>query len=188
MSNSNNNLYGKGKYLYVDNADYLDRPYPGSKIGRRDELDWIKRQIEYSFFAERYKLRYDLKRGEIYEFDWGINVNAEFCNRHYGVVLADSNQYNPLVIVCPLKSNHNGAHPVSDIDLGVLPFLNTTTKTVAVINQVRTLDKLRIYTRQVINDNDVLRENDTFTNSVYRLDDKKVDLIAKAYFNMISGF
>ncbi|MCQ2814745.1 MAG: type II toxin-antitoxin system PemK/MazF family toxin [Bacilli bacterium] len=78
--------------------------FPTSEGGRyggmRDQLDWMKRQMEYITFSEQYKLRYNLKRGEIYEIDWGLNVNAEFSNRHYGVVLMDSNEFNPLVIVC----------------------------------------------------------------------------------------
>ena len=49
-------------------ADY------GSKValrqnGMREQLDWIRRQLEYFSFSEKYLLRYDLKQGEIYEFD-----------------------------------------------------------------------------------------------------------------------
>ena len=55
--------------------------YPGSRAamrssGMKDQLDWIKRQLEYASFSEKYCLRYDLKRGEIYEFDWGPTVRT----------------------------------------------------------------------------------------------------------------
>ena len=158
--------------------------------GLREELEWMKRQLEYAYFSERFKLRYDLKRGEIYEIDWGLNVNAEFSSRHYGVVLADSNPYNPLVLVCPLKTKHQDAHPRSDIDLGFVPGLNTTNDTLAVANQIRTVDKLRIFTRNAIGLN-VHRDNDdtngkTFVvESVPRLNDDKVQLIINHYINMI---
>ena len=92
--------------------------------GMRTQLEWIKRQLEYASFSEKFSLRYNLKRGEIYEIDWGLNVNAEFSNRHFGVVMADSDEHNPLVTVCPLKSNHSGANPKSDLDLGYIDSLN----------------------------------------------------------------
>jgi len=183
---SDQNYYGSGKYRWTDNVDFDDRTVPSKMIGRKEQLDWIKRQLEYSTFSEKYKLRYDLKRGEILEFDWGININAEFSNRHYGVVLADSGEYNPLVIVCPLKSNKNGGHPRSDVDLGIIPCLKTTHSTLAVINQIRSVDKLRIYTKCAIGHESEFKENDDNMSYVYRLDDRKLDLITQAYINMLT--
>ena len=183
---SDQNYYGSGKYRWTDNVDFDDRAVPGKMVGRKEQLDWIKRQLEYSTFSEKYKLRYDLKRGEILEFDWGINVNAEFSNRHYGVVLADSGEYNPLVIVCPLKSNKNGGHPRSDVDLGIIPCLKTTHSTLAVINQIRSVDKLRIYTKCAIGYESEFKEKDDNIIHSYRLDDRKVDLITQAYINLLT--
>ena len=158
--------------------------------GMRDQLDWIKRQLEYYAFAEKYNLRYDLKQGEIYEFDWGINVNAEFSNRHYGVVLADSDIFNPLVTVCPLKTNHGGAHPKSDVDLGFVAELNSTKSTLAVVNQIRTLDKLRMYTRRAIGLCDGRNKhdpNDYDKMIVMRLENSKLNMIKQAYIKYLSG-
>lgn len=158
--------------------------------GMRDQLDWIKRQLEYFAFAEKYNLRYDLRQGEIYEFDWGINVNAEFSNRHYGVVLADSDIFNPLVTVCPLKTNHGGAHPKSDVDLGFIEELNSTKPTLAVVNQVRTLDKLRMYTKRAIGLCDGSSRQEANTENtiiVKRLENDKLNMIKQAYIKYLSG-
>ena len=169
--------------------------YPGSRAAirsnaMRDQLDWIKRQLEYSSFSEKYCLRYDLKRGEIYEFDWGLNVNAEFSNRHYGVVLVDSDIYNPLVTVCPLKTNHGGAHPKSDVDLGFIEDLKSPKPTLAVVNQIRTIDKLRIYTKRAIGaiDSDGYNEDDYDKKYIiYRLEENKLKMILDAYNRYLSG-
>ena len=159
------------------------------KEGMRDQLEWIRRQLEYASFSEKYSLRYDLKRGEIYEFDWGINVNAEFSNRHYGVVLTDSDARNPLVTVCPLKSNHSGAHPKSDVDLGFIPGLNSLNSTVAVVNQIRTMDKLRIYMKRAIGyKNEILSDSIRETEeSIIRLENHKLNMIIDAYKRYLSG-
>lgn len=177
--------YGTGKYRWTDNVDFENKNMPSKMIGRKEELDWIRRQLEYSSFAEKYKLRYDLKRGEILEFDWGINVNAEFSNRHYGVVLVDSGEFNPLVIVCPLKTNRNGGHPRSDVDLGIIPCLKTTHSTLAVINQIRAVDKLRIYTKFAIGQENQFRETNDPIDEMYRLEEKKLYLIKQAYINLL---
>lgn len=152
--------------------------------GMKTQLDWIRRQLEYADFSEKYQLRYDLKRGEIYEFDWGLNVNAEFSNRHFGVVMVDSDEQNPLVTVCPLKSNHNGINPKSDVDLGVIPELKTGNSTIAVVNQVRTIDKLRLYTGRVIGRGKYHQLRDSFVeqeDTVIRLNEFKFKKLFEAY-------
>ncbi len=150
--------------------------------GFKEQLEWIKRQLEYATFSEKYSLRYNLKKGEIYEFDWGINVNAEFSNRHYGVVLADSNEYNPLVLVCPLKTNKVGAHPKSDLDLGIIDGLPTNVPSIAVVNQIRALDKLRLYTRSAIGETKSIKDHE-----VPVLDEKKVNLIVYGFMAYLNG-
>ena len=143
------------------------------------QLEWIKRQLDYSEFSNSYKIKMSIKKGEIFEFDWGVNINAEFSNRHYGVVLKDSMEHEPLVLVCPLKTNKHGAHPASDIDLGYIESLNSEHKTLAVVNQIRTLDKMRIFTRGAIGDSDI------YGVKIPTLDPKKVENILTAYFNLI---
>ena len=121
------------------------------KRGHFDIIGWLLRQNDYMKYAEKNKLAVKLKAGEIYEVDFGINVNAEFSYRHYALVLADSLENNPLVLVCPLKSNFRGAHPASDINLGLIENLDSDHESLAVINQIRTIDKLRIFRKPVIN-------------------------------------
>ena len=160
------------------------------KEGMRDQLDWIKRQLEYASFTDKFELRFDLRRGEIYEFDWGINVNAEFSNRHYGVVLVDSDAKNPLVTVCPLKTNHGSVHAESDIDLGEVEAIRNSKNTIAVINQIRTLDKVRIYTKRSIDNGSNSRIYDSVFNNdivIRRLENDKFLMILKAYESYLNG-
>ena len=120
--------------------------------GLKAQLEWLKRQIEYLTFAENHESYFELHRGEVYEFDWGVNVGSEFSSRHYGVVLAYSGKNNPLVLVCPLKTNRYGANPYSDINLGFITNIISDSETLAVVNQVRALDKVRMYVRPIINE------------------------------------
>lgn len=115
-----------------------------------NQLTWLKKMIEYIDVSSVYELRYDLKKGEIYEVDFGIGINSEFSNRHYAVVLVDSKPFNPLVLVCPLKTNHTGGHRRSDVNIGIVEDLSKERETLAVVNQIRTIDKFRIQRKNLI--------------------------------------
>ncbi len=168
----------KAKYRWVLKDSTEEKNLRGE--GRREELEWIRRQLEYVTFSEKYKLNYDLKRGEIYELDWGLNVNAEFSNRHYGVVIVDSDETNPLVTVVPLKSNKFGAHPKSDINLGIIDQLNSERPTLAVVNQIRTIDKLRIYTRHAIGHNEISFTDSNIFDYIPKLSSEQMEILMRA--------
>lgn len=161
------------------------------KKGQFDIIGWLIRQNEYAKYSERNRTSFSVKAGEIYEVDFGINVNAEFSYRHYALVLADSNEQNPLVLVCPLKSNNKGAHPASDLNLGIIHALDSDHESLAVINQIRTIDKLRIYRRPIIRKTNAPNEKITLENEeIYRLERNKfqkvlwktMDYIEYGYF------
>ncbi|MGI6714343.1 MAG: type II toxin-antitoxin system PemK/MazF family toxin [Bacilli bacterium] len=149
------------------NEDFLDDPnltaHQRVMENMHEQLDWTRRQLSYISFSLEYKLAYDLKRGEVYEFDWGLNVHTELSKRHYGVVLVDSYANNDIVIVAPLKSKHNEANPMSDVNIGFLPHLDSDRETLAVINQIRGLDKLRIYQKGMIKDGCLNKERGPVT-------------------------
>ena len=157
--------------------------------GQMDLMEWLIRQNEYSKISlNGYQVNKELKAGEIYEVDFGINVNKEFSHRHYALVLTNSNENNPLVFVCPLKSNVRGAHPNSDINLGYIKELESDHETLAIINQVRAIDKYRIFKKPIINKKFNLEEkgyalNDSYdelleeNEIIYRLEQDKFDLV-----------
>ena len=86
-----------------------------------------------------------------------------------------------MVLVCPLKTNKKGAHPSSDIDLGYVSELQSTHKTLAVINQTRTIDKMRIFSKKAISDNEIE------LTKIPKLSEEKTNLILTAYYNFIYG-
>jgi len=182
------NFMGTGKYKFLECTPDQQK-LTGSTKGRREELDWIRRQLEYSELAEKYKLRYDLKRGEVYQVDWGINVNSEFSNIHYGVVMVDSSEYNPLVIMCPLKNMDGNSRRLFDLDLGLMSEFSFTKHTFAVVHQIRCIDKFRlrkIGVSELLKGPNCMSDSENSDN-VYRLNDEKIDLINIAYSNILNG-
>lgn len=158
--------------------------YDEKGITEIDHNGWQRRKDAYESFSRNYGMvRKELRRGEIYEFDWGVNVNCEFSKRHYGVVLVDSPAYNPLVTVCPLKTNIRGAHPNSDINIGYIDQIDTQFETLAVVNQIRALDKMRIYRRQNIKNKIT---NEPQSNENMRLTNSQMEKLLIAILNYYS--
>ena len=139
--------------------------------GQFDVIGWLIRQNEYAKYASKNRDSFEVRAGEIYEVDFGINVNAEFSYRHYALVLVNSYKNNPLVLVCPLKSNNKGANPASDLNLGIIKDLDSDHESLAVINQIRTIDKLRIYRKPIINAKDEKHQQ------YYRLEKNKFEKV-----------
>ena len=152
------------------------------KRGQFDVISWLVRQNEYTKYANNpNRIGINVKAGEIYEVDFGINVNAEFSYRHYALILMDSAENNPLALVCPLKSNNKGANPKSDINLGVIEDLDVDHESLAVINQIRSIDKMRIFKRPIIRKNKEFdnSQHDNIKDESYRLEGNKFKMIIK---------
>lgn len=114
-------------------------------------INFFRRMCQYSEYSLTHKTNYSLKKGEVYEIDFGIGVNCEIRERHYGVVLVDSYENNQMAFICPLKSKHHEPNPTSDVLIGRIPEIATDRDTIAVFNQMRGIDKLRIYRYGIIN-------------------------------------
>lgn len=113
--------------------------------------DWVKRLYGYTNYLYSNTLRYRLKRGEVYEVDFGRNVGSELNERHYAVVLHDSSDLSQNVLVCPLTTKYRDGGDSALINIGRLPEIVTVDESFAKISQVRSIDKVRIYIRPVIN-------------------------------------
>ncbi len=157
-----------------------------------DEINWIKREIEYMEFHTRYKTRYEIKKGEVYLFDFGVDTNNEVSSINYGVVLKNSSIYNPQVLVCPLKEGHSGDRlKTYELAIGLLEGHINLSSYKASVSQIRTIDKIRMIPINKIsnrlnertfpynfNDEDVL---------IPYIKEDKVSLILKAYIAYITG-
>ena len=61
--------------------------------------NWLSNAIRYEKYLQETTLLYDLRRGDVYEIDYGGSVGNELKGRHYGVILHDSNEHSQTVLV-----------------------------------------------------------------------------------------
>ena len=120
---------------------------------RAQILNWLDQFCRYKSYEQKFK-PYRLKKygpGDLISADFGYNIGSEFRGVHFAVVVEDNHKNSPTVMVIPLSSyQHKSQVSQYHIDLGIIKSLNeykglVNVGTRAVPNQMRPIDKIRIY-------------------------------------------
>lgn len=113
--------------------------------------NYIHRVNGFIFFYRFFETRFALKHGDVLLATFDGGCGNELQGSHYCVVLLDSSAANQVVTIIPLKSNKGRElNPASDILLGDIPEMINCKEAVAIINQIRTIDKRRFFNQQTI--------------------------------------
>ncbi len=131
-------------------------------IKRREPMkyDFLKGEIavkyvteinQQIYFYKHFETRIDIKKGDVFLARFGFECGNELSGNHYVVALLDSKPINQLVTIVPLKSVKGKAlNPASDIMIGEIENLYNSKEAIAIINQIRTIDKRRFFEPQTI--------------------------------------
>lgn len=142
------------------------------------------------YFYRFFETRLAIKKGDVFLARFGFECGNELNGNHYVVALLDSSPINQVVTVVPLKSAKGKAlNPASDVMVGKIEKLNNSKDAIAVINQIRTIDKRRLFDAQSIArlsnyfSSEMLGEYSELTiqtKKIYRLTDEQFNKIHKA--------
>ena len=142
------------------------------------------------YFYRNFETRLAIKKGDVFLARFGFECGNELNGNHYVVALLDSSPINQVVTVVPLKSaKGRPLNPASDVMVGKIEKLNNTKDAIAVINQIRTIDKRRLFDSQSIANlnsymnSEMLGEYSELTiqnKHIYRLTNEQFKKIHKA--------
>ena len=100
----------------------------------------------FIYFYRFFETRIAISKGDVFVARFEDGLGNELVGNHYVVALLDSDPICQVVTVVPLKSNKGRElNPASDIEIGQIPGLNNGKESIAVINQIRTIDKRRLF-------------------------------------------
>ena len=103
------------------------------------------------FFYRFFETRLDIKRGDVFIARFPFECGNELNGDHFVAALLDSNPLSQVVTVIPLKSAKGKAlNPASDVFLGRIEGTENGKEAIAVINQIRTIDKRRLFDAEII--------------------------------------
>ena len=141
-------------------------------------------------FDKLFRIRLSIGVGEVYLAQFPYRIGSELAGDHYVVSVANSKPKNPTVLVVPLKSyKNNKLNPNNAVMLGNIPGLSNGKKSVALINQIRSIDKIRLLSRDDIgmtlekNESQKPKFNEvvcTISKTVYRLTDEQLENLLNA--------
>ena len=142
------------------------------------------------YFYRFFETRLAIRKGDVFLARFGFECGSELSGNHYVVALLDSNPISQVVTVVPLKSaKGKPLNPASDILVGEIENLNNSKEAIAVINQIRTIDKRRLFDGQTIShlsqfmSDEMIGEYSEITvqtKRIYRLTDEQFKKIHKA--------
>ena len=145
---------------------------------------------QYIYFYRFFETRINIRKGDVFLARFSFECGNELCGNHYVVALLDSNPINQVVTVVPLKSaKGRPLNPASDINIGKVENLENDKESIAVINQIRTIDKRRLFDAQTIAhlrnymSNEIVGEYSEITiqeKRIYRLTNEQFAKIHKA--------
>lgn len=186
-----NNYQEENRFVKISNSceyDFNISKQEKAQIASFQSLmEWIKRLHGYSTFLYANTLRYRLKRGEVFEIDFGRNVGSELNDRHYAVVLHNSSELSQNVLVCPLTTKFSDGGENALLNIGRLPKIVTVDDSYAKISQIRTVDKVRIYIRPIINSEYNGENYQRKVGPVTCLDEKQLSLITNSLLDVFNN-
>ena len=112
----------------------------------------VKRFNGLVFFYRYFETRFDLNRGDVFTVYFDRGCGNELEGPHFAVALLKSEPNNQMVTIVPLHSEKEDRelNPASEILIGEIPGVTNSKRAVAMINQIRTIDKRRLFDKGTI--------------------------------------
>ena len=170
----------------------LLRDYLKSLEAKR-HVNAINRMI---YFYRNFETRFEIQRGEVFIVGFEFECGNELNGSHFVVALLDSSPLSQLVTIVPLHSAKmdKELNPASEVYIGEIPGVTNTKRAVAIINQVRTIDKRRLFDKAAIEHFNQYSQSEHFVDYglitaqhkfIYRLTDEQFAKIHRAVLQYV---
>ena len=156
----------------------------------QDAETYVSEINQLIYFYRYFETRLAIKKGDVFLARFGVGCGNELSGNHYVVALLDSNPISQVVTVVPLKSaKGRPINPASDVMVGTIKDLGNSKEAIAIVNQIRTIDKRRLFDSKTLShlrdylSNEMLGEYSEITiqsKRNYRLTDEQFNKIHKA--------
>ena len=115
----------------------------------KKHVNAINRMI---YFYKNFETRIELKKGDVFTANFEFMCGNELNGSHFVIALLDSSAISQVVLIVPLHSLKQGyvLNPASDLLLGTIPGIANGKESIAIINQIRVIDKRRMFDKAAI--------------------------------------
>lgn len=189
-----NKNYIVTKITVTSNSDLNLNEGESEKIKKALLEDDVDERLFY--FHKNFDAQCGVKAGDVYLVQFQNRIGTEISGEHFAVAIINSRKKDRNVMIIPLTSLKEGKqkNPKNSVYLGVIKGINNGKESIALINQVQSIDKKRLLKLKEINE--ILRlvttssyKRDTVIKEInkvhYRLTDKQYYTLVKECKNFM---
>lgn len=180
----------------IINAVKRQRPLIYSYLDNENRNEYVSAINRSIFFYRFFTTKIDVRRCDVFKIRFDQGFGSELRGYHFVVAMQSSREINQTVTVIPLSSVKEARqyNPKSTINIGTIEGIPGNKETIALINQIRTIDKVRLIGEKALENfveqycEQIERINGEFyiqNKEVYRLTDEQYQKILHAINNYL---
>lgn len=183
-----------GKYSRTLKIIRLKSDFKVNSKSDFDSKEYADKARVDDFFHKNFQTRVAVTHGDVFMVNMNFECGNELSGNHFVVALNDSKEQDPMVTVVPLKSYKGVINPRSDLLLGKIEGISTGNESIALINQVKGIDKYRMFEhttvakmKAILNDATIAEDDEIEirVKRVYRLSKEQYEKLLKAVFEFL---
>ena len=122
------------------------RPLIYSYLDNENRNEYVSALNRAIFFYRYFTTKIDIKRCDVFKIRFDQGFGSELRGYHFVVAMQSSREINQTVTIIPLSSVKESKqyNAKSTINLGIVEGIPGNKASVALINQIRTIDKMRL--------------------------------------------
>ena len=124
-----------------------EKPLISSYLDNKNKNPYVSDLNRANFFYANFVTKVEIERATVFKIRFQQGFGSELRGHHFVVAMQTSKENNQLVTIIPLSSvkETKQYNKKSTILIGEVSGIPNTKQSVALVNQIRTIDKIRLF-------------------------------------------
>ena len=124
-----------------------EKPLVSSYLDNKNKNPYVSDLNRANFFYANFVTKVEIERATVFKIRFQQGFGSELRGHHFVVAMQTSKENNQLVTIIPLSSvkETKQYNKKSTIFIGEVYGIPNTKQSVALVNQIRTIDKIRLF-------------------------------------------
>lgn len=124
-----------------------EKPLISSYLDNKNKNPYVSDLNRANFFYANFVTKVEIERATVFKIRFQQGFGSELRGHHFVVAMQTSKESNQLVTIIPLSSvkETKQYNKKSTIFIGEVSGIPNTKQSVALVNQIRTIDKIRLF-------------------------------------------
>ena len=173
-----------------------ERPIFSSFLDNKNRNEYVSELNRAITFYNNFTTKIEIERGDVFKVRFDQGLGSEIRGHHFVVAMQTSRENNQTVTIVPLSSYKESRqyNKRSTIEIGDVAEIPGSKQSVALVNQIRAIDKMRLIGDKALGNfvdkvcdklNEIDGEFEIQDKQIYRLTKEQYDKILHAVNNYL---